>query len=318
MNAPAASRRWPWRRWARALRRWWLRGWQRWRAARGAADAIPERLWQQVRQELPWLPALDAGEEQRLRALCAAFLARKEFSGAHGLRVDDRMALLVAVQACLPLRHRGLAALAWYDDFVGIVLYPADVVAARRVRDDSGVVHEYTEALAGEAMQGGPIVLAWPRVSQPTRAQTDDRGDSDGADEPVGHNLVIHEFAHAIDMHGKPLGQPPDGCPLLPADMLQPNPAAARQRWRDVVHAALQEHRRRVALHERFGGPAPWLDAYAAESPAEFFAVACEAYCVDRARLAAEHPALVAQLDAFFAHPPAHAGHPACRAPVGD
>ncbi len=291
-GAPSEPHGAPWRRWWRPLQRWW----RRWRAARGDASAIPEALWQRVRRDLPWLPPMSADGEQRLRALCAAFLTRKEFSGAHGLRVDDRMALLVAVQACLPLRHRGLTALAWYDDFVGVILHPTDVVAPRRLRDDSGVVHEYEEELAGEAMQGGPIVLSWPRVA----AQTE------GADaDTVGHNLVIHEFAHAIDMHGKPLGQAADGCPRLPPDMLRPHPTAAYARWREVLHAALGEHRRRVALHERFGGPAPWLDAYGAESPAEFFAVACDAYCVDRARLAAEHPALVAQLDAFFAHPAA-------------
>lgn len=80
------------------------------------------------RGRLPCLQALDGNEQARLRDLCAAFLARKEFSGAHGLVVDDRMALLVAAQACLPLRHRGLSALAWYDDFVGIVLHPDEVV----------------------------------------------------------------------------------------------------------------------------------------------------------------------------------------------
>ena len=280
------------RRLARALRRRLQRWQRRRRAQRGDGNAIPDALWNHVVAALPPLQALDASERARLRNLCAAFLARKEFSGAHGLVVDDRMALLVAAQACLLLRHRGLAALAWYDDFVGIVLHPDEVVAPRRVRDDMGVVHEYEEELAGEAMQGGPIVLAWPRVlgASPTA-------------QGVGHNLVIHEFAHAIDLHGKPLGQPADGCPLLPPGFLGLPDAQARRHWRDVLHEALAVHRERVALHERFGGPAPWLDAYGAESPAEFFAVACEAYCVARERLAAEHPRLVELLDAFFGRP---------------
>jgi Mlc titration factor MtfA (ptsG expression regulator) len=285
-----------WMRGLRRLARTWRRWLQRWqrrrRAQRGDGSAIPDALWNPVVAALPPLQALDANERARLRDLCAAFLARKEFSGAHGLVVDDRMALLVAAQACLPLRHRGLAALAWYDDFVGIVLHPDEVVAPRRVRDDTGVVHEYEEELAGEAMQGGPIVLAWPRV----------QGASPTA-PGVGHNLVIHEFAHAIDLHGKPLGQPADGCPLLPPGFLGLSDAQARRHWHDVLHEALAVHRERVALHERFGGPAPWLDAYGAESPAEFFAVACEAYCVARERLAAEHPRLVELFDAFFGRP---------------
>lgn len=285
-------------RWLRGVTRWLthkLTHWRRrWQARRGDGRAIPDRLWARVVADLPCLQALDGNEQARLRDLCAAFLARKEFSGAHGLVVDDRMALLVAAQACLPLRHRGLSALAWYDDFVGIVLHPDEVVAPRRTRDEAGVVHEYDEALAGEAMQGGPIVLAWPRVL----------GSAPGA-TGIGHNLVIHEFAHAIDLHGKPLGQPADGCPLLPAGFLGLSAAAARQHWHTVLTEAHATHRQRVALHERFGAPPPWLDAYGAESLAEFFAVACEAYCVNRERLAEAHADLVALLDAFFARPTA-------------
>lgn len=277
----------------RSLERWLERWQRRRRARRGDGRAIPERLWTRVVADLPCLQTLSAAEQAHLRDLCAAFLARKEFSGAHGLAIDDRMALLVAAQACLPLRHHGLAALDWYDDFVGIILHPDEVRAPRRTRDEAGVVHEYEEELAGEAMQGGPIVLAWPRVL----------GSAPGA-SGVGHNLVIHEFAHAIDLHGKPLGQPADGCPLLPAGFLGLSAGAARRHWHSVLTGAHATHRQRVELHERFGGPAPWLDPYGAESPAEFFAVACEAYCVDRDRLAAEHAALVTLLDAFFGRPP--------------
>lgn len=282
-----------WTRWTRRWQRWLQRWQQRRRAHRGDGAVIAQRLWERVVADLPCLQALSAAEQARLRDLCAAFLARKEFSGAHGLVVDDRMALLVAAQACLPLRHRGLAALDWYDGFVGIILYPDEVRVPRNIRDEAGVVHAYEEELAGEAMQGGPIVLAWSRV----------QGSAPGA-SGVGHNLVIHEFAHAIDLRGKPLGQPADGCPILPAGFLGLSASAARQHWRTVLSAAYETHRQRVALHERFGAPAPWLDPYGATSPAEFFAVACEAYCVDRDRLAAEHAALVALLDAFFARPP--------------
>lgn len=286
-----------WRGWWRQLARHWRRWQRRWRAQGGDGAAIPERLWARVVADLPLLQTLDHAERERLRGLCAAFLARKEFSGAHGLVVDDRMALLVAAQACLPLRFRGLPALAWYDDFVGIILHPDEMRVPRRVRDDVGIVHEYEEELAGEAMQGGPIVLAWPRVL------------GSGC-EGVGHNLVIHEFAHAIDLHGKPLGTAADGCPQLPPGLLGLPATAAHVHWRQELAAALALHRQRVALHERFGEPAPWLDAYAAESPAEFFAVSCEAYCVDRERLRAEHPAWTGLLDAFFGHPAAATTRP--------
>ena len=42
------------------------------------------------------------------------------------------------------------------------------------------------------------------------------------------------------------------------------------------------------------------LDDYAAHSPAEFFAVTCEAYFVNRERFAQEFPALLPLYDGFF------------------
>ena len=91
--------------------------------------------------------------------------------------------------------------LAWYDDFVGIVVHPSEVVARRKTTDETGVVHEYDEVLAGEAMDRGPVMLSWQDVlaSSVTRDE--------------GYNVVIHEFAHKIDMRGGAA----DGCPPLPA-----------------------------------------------------------------------------------------------------
>ena len=43
-----------------------------------------------------------------LRRLTSLFLDRKEFSGAGGFVVDDRIALSVAVQACLPVLELGI------------------------------------------------------------------------------------------------------------------------------------------------------------------------------------------------------------------
>jgi Mlc titration factor MtfA (ptsG expression regulator) len=54
----------------------------------------------------------------------------------------------------------------------------------------------------------------------------------------------------------------------------------------------------------------PWLDAYGATDAAEFFAVACEAYTVQRARFGAEFPLLLPLLDAFFKHPAAATAAP--------
>lgn len=264
-----------------ALARWWRR-------AVRPPKPIPDALWQATLARYAFLQRLSGDDKARLRRLVTHFLAHKQFSGAHGLRVTDAMAVAVAAQACLPLLHLGPAdtpedALSWYDDFVGIVMHPADAVAARQVMDHAGVVHHYAEVLAGEAMQDGPVMLSWPAV----------QGDGTG----TASSVVIHEFMHKIDMRNGPA----DGCPPLPAGFLgQAGARNAHAAWQAAWQPAYEQFREQVIIAERFGGDWPWLDAYGATAPAEFFAVACEAYFVDRPRFAQEFPTLAPMLQAFF------------------
>lgn len=260
---------------------------------------IDDRLWLRTVDTLPFLAALSSAERERLRSLCGHFLQEKEFHGAHGLHITDAMALSIAAQACLPLLHMGLPSgalardpvqvLDWYSDFVGIVVQPGAAVAQREVTDGAGVVHRYREVLAGEAMDGGPVMLSWEDVAHA------------GELAPEGKNVVIHEFAHKFDMHGIQRGQSPDGAPPLPDGFLDmPSATAAREHWRQTMQEAYTGFREAVAMAERFGGEAPWLDDYAATHPAEFFAVTCEAYFVSRERFAQEFPDLLPLYDGFF------------------
>lgn len=239
-----------------------------------APREIPDALWEATLAAHPFLHERRPEERESLRALACDFLARKEFHGAGGLAITDAMAVAIAAQAVLPVLHLGLH---WYDDFVGIVVHPDEVVARRTVTDESGVVHAYDEVLAGEAMEGGPIMLSWHDVAQA------------GHSADSGYNVVIHEFAHKIDMRDGA----PDGCPPLAS-------AEARKAWLAVLEPAYERFREAVVVAERFGGEATWLDPYGAEAIDEFFAVACEAYFVNRERFAAEFPPLVPLFDGFF------------------
>jgi hypothetical protein len=247
--------------------------WHWWRRRR-APRAIPEGLWQGVLSDYPFLAQRPAQQVDRLRELAGGFLAAKEFHGAQGLVVTDAMALAIAAQAVLPALHLGLH---WYDDFVGIVVHPDEVLARRTVTDEAGVVHHYEEVLAGEAMEGGPVMLSWRDVQ------------AAGGKAHEGYNVVIHEFAHRIDMRDGA----PDGCPPLPS-------AAARRAWLAVMQAEYDRFREQVVIAERFGGEPTWLDPYGAQAIDEFFAVACEAYFVHRERFALEFPALLPLFDGFF------------------
>ena len=261
--------------------------WQRLRARFAPVPQIAPALWLQTLQHYPFLGALSLHDQAKLRALSALFLQRKQFHGGHGLEVTDAMAVAIAAQACLPLLHWGepRQALGWYSDFVGIVVHPGAVLARRQVTDEAGVVHHYAEPLLGEAMQRGPIMLSWQAVANA------------GPQAAQGTNVVVHEFAHKLDMRS---GRA-DGCPPLPAGFMGTHSArAAHELWWARWEPAYEDFKQRVAMAERFGAPPPWLDAYGATAPAEFFAVVCEAYFVQRAQCAHELPTLMPLLDAFF------------------
>lgn len=255
---------------------------------RRARRPLPDALWLGALAACPWLSDHTEAERARLRELCALFLEDKEFHGAHGLSISDAMAVQIAAQACLPVLHFGAGGLPlhWYNDFVTIVVQPEEVMATRTVVDEHGVVHEYEEELAGEAMPGGPVMLSWQDV----------RTAADAEAIAQGYNVVIHEFVHKLDMRDGMA----DGCPPLPAGFLGLAPRAARTRWQDTLQSAYDDFREACIKAERFGEPEPWLDSYGAEHISEFFAVTSEAYFVNRARFTREHPALLALFDAFY------------------
>lgn len=264
--------------------------WRRVCARVAPGPQIPAPLWLGTLRRHPFLAALSPRDQTQLHALSALFLRHKEFHGAHSLVVSDAMALDIAAQACLPLLHWGAAARAldWYDDFVGIVLYPGEALARRQTVDAAGLVREQRQVLLGEAMERGPVMLSWPHVAQA------------GEDMERGQNLVLHEFAHKLDLRS---GQA-NGCPPLPAGFMGARSGrAAYAAWWAAWEPAYEQLRERVILAERFGAERPWLDAYGASSQSEFFAVACEAYFVNRQRFAQEFPTLLPLLDAFFRRP---------------
>jgi Mlc titration factor MtfA (ptsG expression regulator) len=248
--------------------------WRRWRRARTLERrAIPDELWQPTLARYPFLARRPADKLAALREMSTLFLAGKEFSGAGGLIVTDAMAVAIAAQACLPALELGLS---WFDGFVGIVVHPDAVVARREHEDEDGVVHAYDEELSGEAMHGGPVMLAWRDV--------DEAGES-AAD---GYNVVIHEFAHVIDMRGGST-----------AAAQLADPASERGRWARTLVAEYERFVRRVDRDED-----TFLDPYGAEALEEFFAVSAEAFFVAPDTLEREQPRLYRLLAEFFRQDP--------------
>lgn len=235
---------------------------------------LPEALWQDTLHRLPFLAGLSDDEQRRLRALTEDFLDQKEFSAVGGLQLSDEMCASIAVQGCLPILNLGLEC---YRGWVGIIVYPDEFVVPRTIEDEDGVIHEYDEIAAGEAWSGGPLLISWQDVQM----------------AGSGYNVVIHEFAHKLDM----LNGEADGVPPLPPDL-------PRQEWENVMLAAYDDFCDRVDAAEADSTETE-IDPYAAEHPGEFFAVLSEAFFEDP-RLVREHyPKFYSHLSRFYGQDPA-------------
>ena len=250
----------------------WLREWKRRRIL--GRHRIDDALWRRALRHLPFLAGLSAEHERRLKELAILFLAEKQLTPLRGLVLSDDDRVEIALQACLPVLELGLD---WYDGWVGIVVHPSDFKVQRAQTDEDGVRHEWDDELAGEAWPGGPVVLSWEAL------------DDSGSVAEGGANVVIHEFAHKLDM----MTGEADGVPPQPS-------RAARERWIETFDAEF--HRFCIAAD---AGKPTLLDPYAAEHEAEFFAVASEAFFEAPNALRREMPKIYDLFAGFYRQDPA-------------
>jgi Mlc titration factor MtfA (ptsG expression regulator) len=259
---------------------------------------IDDDLWRSTFDSLPFLARLAGAERLRLRELAQQFLADKEFAAAGDLQLTAAMQVSIAAQACLPVLKLGLGT---YRGWTSIVVYPDEFLVPREVTDEAGVVHEYVDQIAGEAWDGGPLLLSW-------------------ADAQMGrhdYNVVIHEFTHKLDMaNGDADGLPPFDRRL--------HPRLSASRWRQVLDDAFERLNAELDLIEAEMPPdvdpdSPQadayyarlpLDAYAATDPGEFFAVSSEAFFVSPVRLHDAFPDWYGLLAEFFLQDPLGAAGP--------
>ncbi|MCG6540799.1 zinc-dependent peptidase [Pseudomonas sp. KSR10] len=268
---------------------WSFRDWRRKRIL--ARLAIEPALWQSVLDSLPILDGLSAEETERLCERSLLFLHAKRLTALPGVELQLVDRLRLAAQAELPLLH--LADLDWYQGFHEIVIYPDDFHSPQKHRDSSGVVHEWDGEHSGEAWLQGPVILAWPGVQQ-----------SGGWE---GYNLVIHELTHKLDM----LNGDANGLPPLHRNMRIDTWAAVMQSAYDSLNATLD-----ADPHAHTA-----IDPYAAENPAEFFAVTSEYFFSAPDVLHETFPEVYQQLATFYRQDPLtrlqklQHGHPAYAEP---
>jgi len=248
-----------------------FRAWRRRRIL--SRQSIPDDLWDGAFAAVPALAWLDPPARRRLRDLTLLFLHEKSLEPARGLTLTDAMRLRIALLACQPILGLGLDC---YAAFGSVIVYPdAFVVRDREYVDEDGVVHRGDDVLTGEAWEQGPVLVSWPDV------QASGQGE--------GYNVVAHEFAHKLDM----LDGAANGFPPLHGGM---DPTA----WEAAFDAAYDDLSARLDRGEE-----PWIDPYAVQDPAEFFAVTSELFFDVPADLKAEYPAVYGQLARFYRQDPA-------------
>ncbi|MCC6160925.1 MAG: zinc-dependent peptidase [Nitrosomonas sp.] len=249
---------------------WYLEKWRRrWILKR---KFISEPVWRAVVDQLPFLQGLTAEECTRLREWVTLFLHDKKINGVQGLVMTEAMGVMIAVQACLLILNLDLE---YYDDWAEVIVYPSRFVLNHIVTDETGVVHTRRLVASGESWQTGPVVLSWEDVAS--------------AGHEHGYNVVIHEFAHKLDMlNGSANGYPPLHSGMDPRE------------WADVFTAAYENFCTQLAR-----GESPVMTSYAAENPAEFFAVLSEVFFVQPQRIKFHFPGVYQQLARYYRQDPA-------------
>ncbi|KAB8310709.1 DgsA anti-repressor MtfA [Erwinia endophytica] len=241
-----------------------------WKTVNSASDTLP---WQQA-LAIPLLGALSKAEQRALIQLARRFLQQKRLVELQGFVLDDLKSTRLALLFCLPVLNLGYE---WLDGFHDVLIYPTPFMVDDEWQDEFGLVHHQRTAQAGQSWQQGPVVLNWLDVQD--------------SFDLSGYNLVIHEVAHKLDARGSGHA---NGVPAIALRDIAG--------WEKDLHAAMSAIQEEVDL---VGENAATIDAYAASSPAECFAVLSEYFFSAPDLLFERFPALYRRFTQFYRQDPA-------------
>jgi MtfA peptidase len=204
-------------------------------------------------------------------------LAEKHYEGCNGLEMTDEVRVTVAGEAALLILNRETA---YYPELLTVLVYP-DVFYADIEDNEGPIVSEYKEDRSGESWDMGVIILSWEDA---VKHASTGRG---------GYNVVLHEFAHQLDMENGAM----DGIPRLGTH-------AQRAQWRTAFGEAYDHF-------ERGGKSNSVVDEYASGDPSEFFAVVTESFFERSLAFKREQPKLYNVLASYYCVDPATWSAPA-------
>lgn len=215
---------------------------------------------------------LDADMQERHLGLTTELIAVKKWEAAAGFSLTDRMIATIAGNATILILGLDL----WvYRQVNSIIVHPSTTLTQnRRSGPSAHVVSDEEMAIVGlAAPNSGPLSVSWDAALRESRTPH------------LGRNVVIHEFAHKIDMSDGSA----DGVPPLRGPMLG--------RW-DAMLSDEYEHAKTRPSDNM-------LRPYAWTNKAEFFAVATEAFFCQPNLLLAAKPKLYGCLARFYMQDPA-------------
>jgi hypothetical protein len=227
-----------------------------------------------IEQSVAFFSRLAPNDRDELLGHVQVFLAEKRFEGCAGLVVTDEIRVVIAAQACLLLLRRKTD---YFPRLLTILVYPSTYTVHEQRQLSPNVTWEGQQQRLGETgRQMGSLVLAWDAVKT---------GAIDASD---GRNVVFHEFAHQLDYEDYTT----DGVPLLRS-------REQEQSWSSVMRVEFAS----LQAASDTGIPT-LLDHYGATNPAEFFAVAVEAFFERPKAMKFRHPRMFEVMQRYFQQDP--------------
>ena len=214
-----------------------------------------------IEENVPIYRRMPVDLQEQFQTLTLRFIEHKKFVPCGDLaEISDEMKVTIAGNAVLLVMNRPLRYP--FHHVYSVLVYPSGFFNSRE---------EEGELLNGEAWPTGSVVVAWDQAKKTARDLRD------------GRNLVIHEFAHQLDMEDGVA----DGAPILDSHL--------HRTWARVLSTEFQKLQDAAERGRR-----TVIDQYGADDPAEFFAVATEAFFERGEKLLQKNPDLYEQLRLYY------------------
>jgi Mlc titration factor MtfA (ptsG expression regulator) len=253
----------------------WLRNSRR---RRIASEPWPAEWDEFLHGRADFLEAYSPLEKEQWKEIVKVLVAEKSWEGVGGLAMSPEVQVVIAAHAArltIALPEK------FFDRVQTVIVRPEQYRTKMTVPIGSNLALEGDERdVLGQAWHRGPVVLSWADVLDAAEG------------EAPGENVVLHEFAHQLDMRNGPA----DGVPDFDS-------AKMAERWEKDLKQQFEWF-----LTACSRGVETVVDPGGTENLAEFFAYSTEVFFELPAELQDQMPGLYVMLRSFYGQDPAKTG----------